>query len=79
MVGEFNIPLAANAKSVRQFDDGLTRGMYFFLLDRKTSHWAEGFCVVCHHFTAFFYEMVQFHLVSSQWMTTTLIQAVQIP
>lgn len=79
MGGEFNIPLAANAKSVRQFDAGLTRGMYFFLLDRKTSHWAEGFCVVCHHFTVFFYESVQFHLVSSQWMTTTLIQAVQIP
>lgn len=29
MSGEFNISLAANAKSVRQFDDGLTRGMYF--------------------------------------------------
>lgn len=26
MGGEFNIPLAANAKSVREFDEGLTRG-----------------------------------------------------
>ncbi|KAL9439678.1 hypothetical protein AB3S75_025189 [Citrus x aurantiifolia] len=28
--GEFNIPLAANAKSVRQFDDGLTRVSFGF-------------------------------------------------
>lgn len=26
--GEFNIPLAANAKSVREFDEGLTRGLH---------------------------------------------------
>lgn len=25
--GEFNIPLVANAKSVREFDEGLTRGL----------------------------------------------------
>jgi hypothetical protein len=24
--GEYNIPMVANAKSVREFDDGLTRG-----------------------------------------------------
>ncbi|KAH9774907.1 AB hydrolase-1 domain-containing protein [Citrus sinensis] len=30
MGGEFNIPLAANAKSVRQFDDGLTRVSFGF-------------------------------------------------
>lgn len=30
MDGEFNIPLAANAKSVREFDEGLTRGRCFF-------------------------------------------------
>lgn len=29
MEGEYNIPLAANAKSVREFDDGLTRGMQY--------------------------------------------------
>lgn len=28
MGGEYNIPLAANAKSVRDFDEGLTRGIY---------------------------------------------------
>lgn len=27
MEGEYNIQLAANAKSVREFDEGLTRGM----------------------------------------------------
>lgn len=27
MEGEYNVPLAANAKSVRDFDEGLTRGM----------------------------------------------------
>lgn len=27
MGGEYNIPLAAHAKSIRDFDDGLTRGM----------------------------------------------------
>lgn len=30
MGGEFNIPLAAKAKSVREFDEGLTRGRCFF-------------------------------------------------
>lgn len=29
MGAEYNIPLAANAKSVRDFDEGLTRGMCF--------------------------------------------------
>lgn len=29
MEGEYNIPLAANAKSVREFDEGLTRGMQY--------------------------------------------------
>lgn len=28
MEGEFNIQLAANAKSVREFDEGLTRGIF---------------------------------------------------
>ena len=32
MGGEYNIPLAANAKYVREFDDGLTRGMCFFYM-----------------------------------------------
>lgn len=32
MSGDYNIPLAANAKTVREFDDGLTRGIYFCTL-----------------------------------------------
>lgn len=28
MTGDYNIPLVVNAKSVREFDDGLTRGIY---------------------------------------------------
>ena len=28
--GEYNIGLVANAKSVREFDDGLTRGKWLF-------------------------------------------------
>ena len=27
MGGDYNIPMAADAKTVREFDDGLTRGM----------------------------------------------------
>lgn len=33
MGGEYNIPMAANAKSVREFDDGLTRGMCPYLME----------------------------------------------
>lgn len=33
MGGEFNIPMAAKAKSVREFDDGLTRGMCPYLME----------------------------------------------
>ncbi|KAK9285930.1 hypothetical protein L1049_025132 [Liquidambar formosana] len=70
--GEYNIPVVANAKSVREFDEGLTRGIYFLyvitilLLYNGMS-------------TAYIiYNTLQFRLVSSQWMTTTLTQAVQI-
>ncbi|KAK9277609.1 hypothetical protein L1049_007155 [Liquidambar formosana] len=70
--GEYNIPVVANAKSVREFDEGLTCGIYFLyvitilLLYNGMS-------------TAYIiYNTLQFRLVSSQWMTTTLTQAVQI-
>jgi len=26
--GQYNIPMAANAKTVKEFDEGLTRGQY---------------------------------------------------
>jgi len=31
MGGEYNITLAANAKTVKEFDEGLTRGTFFLL------------------------------------------------
>lgn len=31
MPGEYNIELAANAKTVKDFDEGLTRGIFFEL------------------------------------------------
>lgn len=37
--GEYNIPLAANAKSVRDFDQGLTRGMCFLNLRVEFCLW----------------------------------------
>ena len=70
--GDYNIPLAANAKSVREFDDGLTRGTFPYLI--KLDH-------ICELLSArtLIYKALQFLLDSSLWMNTTLIQAVQIP
>lgn len=70
--GEYNIPLAENARTVRDFDEGLTRGIYFgisypylkFVSQVKTAD--------------IFIEILQFHLVSNQQMITTLTLQAQI-
>lgn len=76
MEGEYNIPLAANAKSVREFDDGLTRGMQYL------SDEVLFLFLLCndHVFAkSVFNNSLQFPLATSLWMTITLIQAVHIP
>lgn len=67
--GEYNIPLALNARQVRDFDEGLTRGMLVTAIrESVTKHG-----LLISHFAS-----LQFPSVLSHWTSTIIRRAVFI-